>query len=391
MKLMTAGWTFLLLFSIAGWTAAEAQSEVFSTEEICRKNFQTAMEYKKNLKYQDAEEFFTLVVETCPDHIDAYLNLGHVLTQLKKYPDAIDIYQRALEVEPRNLSIKEALAYTYGASGDLEKSIRLYQDILDLDPERHGIYKNLAYLYERQGSWPEALMMAKMVLSVDPSDIVGLQQAARTALDKKLYLEAMNLYEMLYAKQPEDISIQRILGYFYFQVQLSEKAIPIYRAVLEAEPESPSSLFEHKILALCLKKAGLAMEAAEEYEYITEHEPEKLENFYNLALMYNDSKAYDKALNVVERGLRQDPSYQCLYYASGKVYESKAKDAKAAERYDEAVGFFRDAITQFEKCVNGSFCARQCSSEIERMEQFVTITNKEKQKKELEAPSSSAG
>ena len=77
--------------------SAVAQDQVFSTEEICRKNYQTAMEYKKNAKYHDAEEFFALVVETCPDQIDAYLNLGYVQTQLEQYPDAIDTYQRALE------------------------------------------------------------------------------------------------------------------------------------------------------------------------------------------------------------------------------------------------------------------------------------------------------
>jgi hypothetical protein len=93
----------------------------------------------------------------------------------------------------------------------------------------------------------------------------------------------------------------------------------------------------------------------------------------------------------VDRGLQQDPTFQCLNYAAGKVFESKAKDAKTAERFDEAVEHFRTAMAKFEKCVNGSFCARQCTSEIDRMDQFITITIKEKQKKELEAPGSAAG
>lgn len=366
-------------------TPIAAQDEVFSTEELCRKNYQTGMEYKKNLKYQDAEEFLTLVVETCPDKLEAYLNLGEVQRFLEKYMDAIDTYDRALEIEPRNLDVQEALAYTYGASGDLDESIRLYQKILDVDPEREGVYQNLAFLYEKQGKWPEALMMYKKVLARNPDKTDVLQKIARTALDHKLYLEAMNLYEKLYAAMPEDIGVLRILGYFYYQVKLYESAVPIYQTILEREPDSPSSLFEMKILAICLKEAGRPGEAAEVYERIIEREPENLQNYYNLAFMYIDLRDFGKAQDAIQRGLSQDPNYVCLYYAWGKIHENQAKVSDDAERFDEAVGLFGKAKEKYQKCAgSGAFCSSTCQREIERQDALIDRTAKRKQKKALE-------
>ena len=371
--------------------SAGAQDQVFSTEEICRKNFQTGLEYKKNLKYQDAEEFFTLVMETCPDRLDAYLNLGEVQRNLQKYDDAIETYERALEVEPRNLDVKEALAYTLGAAGNLEASIAQYKSLLDEDPERTGVYQNLAFLYEKQGSWPEAFMMYKKVLAEDPGNTELLSKVARMALDNKLYLEAMNLYESLYAAQPEDLGVLRILGFFYYQVKLHDNAVPIYQKVLAVEPDSPSSLFEKKILAICFKNSGRPAEAASVTEEIIDSEPNIMENYYNLAFAYIDLGDWSKAVGAIQRGLEQDPSYHCLYYAWGKVHESHAKKADEAERFDEAVELFGKAKSQFQKCVSGSFCAQQCSGEIERQDLLAERSLKKKQKKEMDGGDLGAG
>jgi tetratricopeptide (TPR) repeat protein len=378
---------YILLLGFAATLGAYAQQEVFSTEEICRKNYQTGIEYKKNLKYRDAQEFFTLVVETCPEMLEAYLQLGWIQTHLEAYEDAIDTYERGLEVAPRNLDLKEGLAYALGAAGQLDRSIRLYQEILDEDPSRTQIFRNLAFLYEKQGKWVEAFMMYKKALAASPDDTELLRNLARKALDQKLYLEAMNLYEKLYEALPEDLGVLRILGYFYYKVHLPEKAIPIYRKVLEREPESPTSLFEHKVLALCLKQAKRPQEAAEEYEYIIQKEPEKLENYYNLAFMYIDMGAFDKAEATVERGLQQDPTYVCLHYARGKSYEARAEAAEKAEDFDSAIAWYEKAAAAFQKCAGQSFCGSQCRGEVDRQEQLVVRAKKQKRKKELEGGS----
>lgn len=385
-----SGASVLALFAVVvgGWGSVSAQDEVFSTEELCRKNYQTGMEYKKNLKYQDAEEFLTLVVETCPDKLEAYLNLGEVQRFLEKFTDAIDTYDRALEIEPRNLDVQEALAYTYGASGDLEESIHLYKKILDVDPERDGVYQNLAFLYEKQGKWPEALMMYKNVLARSPDNVDVLQKSARTALDNKLYLEAMNLYEKLYEARPDDIGILRILGYFYYQVKLYERAVPIYQSILEREPDGPSSLFENKILALSLKESGRPGEAAEVFERIIEREPENLQNYYNLGWMYIDLGDYGKAQDAIQRGLEQDPTYLCLYYTWGKIFENQGKSADESDRFDEAVTFFGRAKEKYQRCAgSGAFCSSACQKEIDRQDALIDRTAKRKQKKLMESPS----
>jgi tetratricopeptide (TPR) repeat protein len=215
-----------------------------------------------------------------------------------------------------------------------------------------------------------------------------LQKVARTALDNKLYLEAMNLYEKLYEAQPDDIAILRILGYFYYQVKLYERGIPIYQTILEREPDSPSSLFEMKILALSLKNAGRPGEAAEVYEQIIEREPENLQNYYNLAFMYIDLGDYRKGQDAIKRGLEQDPTYVCLYYSWGKLYENQGKSADEGERFDEAVSLFGNAKEKFQRCAgSGAFCSSTCQKEIERMDALVDRTAKRKQKKLMESPS----
>ena len=59
-------------------------------------------------------------------------------------------------------------------------------------------------------------------------------------------------------------------------------------------------------------------------------------------------------------------------------------NAEQGKRFDDAMAYFKQAKAQFEKCVSGSFCAKQCEGEIERMDLLHERAFKQKRKLELE-------
>lgn len=153
-------------------------------------------------KFEKARLLYIEVLESEPDFIEAYINLGAVLTAQKKYQDAANYYRMSIKKSPKYaepflglaviylnqenysaafeslvfaLRLKpiypEAqflLSYLYQKSGQFENAISVYKEMISRNPSDEKLYDSLGTAYYLKGDYQEALSQFKKALEINP-------------------------------------------------------------------------------------------------------------------------------------------------------------------------------------------------------------------------------
>lgn len=380
----------LVLLALVGVFAAQAQDDagqIFSQEEVCRKDFQTGQEYLKNRRLSEAAQSFTAVVEACPDMIEAYLNLGSIQVQMRDYEEAIDTYYDALDEDPGNLDAKEGLAYALSSSGELDEALELYLELRQERPEKTDILLNLAFIYRQKDLVAESIMLYNRLLELEAAGAQMISEAGSMALQKKLFLPAVTFYKKLYDSNPNDINTLSILGGYYFKIKFYAEAVEYYDKIFEIAPDNPNVLMHHQIRGLCLKSIEEYARAAEDYEYVVAQKPEDVFNFCNLSFIYKDAGLHRQAIDTVRRGLEVHPGGGCLYYAWGQALEVWSDNLTKEKRFEEAIQRFREAKEKFQRVIDigdehfGNAARQQLERMDAKIERTYALQDKEQQER----------
>lgn len=181
---------------------------------------------------------------------------------------------------------------------------------------------------------------AQRVILIDRLDSAGGIDsrfvAAQRALDLRRYASALEMFEGLYKENPRD---QRILMGRAVSLQMTgneDKAIQAYEDLLDLSPKNPKvlvnllGLISKQYPAVALERlqklynknpgnaaiaAQMGLAAAGMHDYqaaerfigvASSIEPSNPQHYYNLAVIYDRSKAYKKAVKYYEKALQID-------------------------------------------------------------------------------------
>jgi len=358
--------------------AQARDAEIFSQEEICRRRYQEGIQYKNNQQLQQAAERFTEVKETCPDMVEAYLNLGEIQVRLRQYQEAIDTYRDALDADPGNLDVQEHLAFALSSSGDLDDALALYLELHEARPERTELLHNLAFVYEQMDMIAEAIMLYNRLIEMDNATARTVSQAGRLALDHHLYLPAVTFYEKLYEFDPNNVSTLHILAGYYFQIGFYEEALVYYNELLEQDLTESQETTYHKYRAYCRNKVKDFEGAKEDYDYLVAMEPQDVSHHCNLAFACKDGGLLAEARRAVRAGLELHPNAGCLSYAWGVTLLSDAKRLEDRKQYQKAITSYEEARQKFQRVVDlrDANYAGAAAEQIGRVDALIEITGK---------------
>lgn len=369
----------LLAFGLGLWIAgAGLAQQQFSVEELCRRNYQTGLEYHRNQRFTDARESFIAVVEACPDDVNAHRMLGNVAMSLQDFDQAIESFSRVRSLEPDNVDVLESLAYAYSVSARTDEAEELYYRVLELDPYRTGAMQNLAFIFKNQGKLTQALMLDQhaFILMADPDDLDPPEPIARDFLTARIYSQALHLYNARFTRDETDLASARILAFFYYRVGHNEMAVEAYEAVLEAEPESPTALSERQILADALKRLKRYDDALVHMEYVLGLQPDAMNNYYNIATVYNDSGRFDRAIAIADRGLARNPGWGGLHYVKAEAFEGRANRALEAKQFADAIAHYEQALATFQRAVGDAQFGGHATRQVTRQEALIDRARK---------------
>jgi putative PEP-CTERM system TPR-repeat lipoprotein len=194
-----------------------------------------------NQLFQQAADNYKEILKTTTNSTDVWLRLGALQRQLKQYDAALASFEQAGNASPHSPAPLLNQAMLLQAMGKQKQAIDTYNKVLGVDPQNALAMNNLAFLNAETG----------------------------TNLD-----QAMTYAERAKKQFPDNPDITDTLGYVYYQKNLNNEALRIFRQIVQDHPRNPTFHFH---LAMALLKEGDKDGARLEAEKALKNNPQREE------------------------------------------------------------------------------------------------------------------
>ncbi len=272
---------------------------------------------------------------------DAYCRKG--IVEEKAEP----IYREALLFQPDHATVAAQLATIYAKAKRADaEAMAVYETVYTRDPKRRDIGRQLAFSYNQAERADRTLALAQKLLAEDPNDQDMKKLAAHSAVSLDQMDSAIQGYEQVLDRNPDDAETICRLASLYGKKRLSDNnALKVYQRAVRIQTDS---LEFHAALARAFGKQNnwdqvvatikhLLSHAPKQIsaaitlmEELVEHAPKELKLRWFLV----DSLTYDGRLRDAVRHLtdilRIAPSENARALAGfDKILDKNAKDASA--------------------------------------------------------------
>jgi serine/threonine protein kinase/Tfp pilus assembly protein PilF len=164
-----------------------------------------------------AEADFLRAAELTPDNPLAYTNLAQAQMQLNQLPQAEQSLRKTISIQP-NVDAYSELGGVLTIEGKYSEAVAMNLKAVKLDPENYENWGNLATSYEWSSSAP--------------------------TLTDAAYTRAARLAEKARAATPRDPYVLAALGGYYATLRQGERARPMLRQSLALAPTNPGIVYK---------------------------------------------------------------------------------------------------------------------------------------------------
>jgi len=133
--------------------ATQARARANTSDEW----FELALEFDHVGAREDATAAYREAIALDGTHVNARINLGRLLHNVRAYREAEELYRDALRIDPGNAIAAFNLGVALEDQGALQEAMDTYRHALSVDPALPDVHYNLARLYEQQDDRQAAL------------------------------------------------------------------------------------------------------------------------------------------------------------------------------------------------------------------------------------------
>ena len=291
-----------------------------------------------------AIEFYKKAYELDPGSAVIRERLAEIYFKSQRIRDAVIEAQEIIKRDPDNLPARRLLARIYvrtlgdfsAAAGQREtvtRAIEQYREILRIEPGDTDAALWLARLYRLQNEHDKAGEVLRGVLEREPENEATIEQLTQLLLDMGKSSEAIALLERIVKRSPT-AGLLDLLGDAYTQMRDPARAEQAYRKAVELEPAEVS---HRRGLAQALMAEEKYPAALEQYNKLTELEPDDPENYLRLAQIYRQLRQLDRAEESLLHAKQRAPGSLEVIYYEAMIYEAQG-------RFDDAIRVLSDAV-----------------------------------------------
>ncbi len=313
-------------------TLAEKQFESSGKSE----DAQQAINYYKQALTLDADPAITA-------------HLAEVYAESGSTADAIHTADAALQQDPDNLAAHRLLARIYvheladSTDNDTQKqtiasAVEQLQAVQRLDPSDVESQLWLARLYGFQNQPQKAEDQLRGILSRSPDSSGALEQLSQLYLEEGRPQDAIALLQNA-AGSSDDPTLYDLLGKAYSKTGDNAKAEAAFSRAVTLDPEEAT----HRAnLAKAMLDNNDYQGALEQYQKLSQMEPDNAENYLRISQIYRHMNQLDKseaAILQAKKYATSDGGTDLLevLYNEALLYEAQA-------RYKDAIEVLSDAI-----------------------------------------------
>jgi tetratricopeptide (TPR) repeat protein len=290
-------------------------------------HFNLAFAYSMLNRDADSVAEYQKTLELKPGLYQAELNLGIVLLRQKQAAAAVPQLSAAASEKPKEFRPNFYLAEALRQNGDLQKAEETYKTALEIDAKSGGAELGLAETLAKQDRLAEAAAHFKKAAELDAHFRDALLELASLYEQKKQPNEAIEIYQQF----PENPGAQERVGALLFDAgrfadavthfeaavktsptaanrvalaqayvknKQSDKALPVVRQVLAADPKNYDlTMFYGRMI----RDERKFPEAAQQFFAATQLKPDSVEAWSELANMLVSAENYGGALAALDR------------------------------------------------------------------------------------------
>ena len=144
--------------------------------------------------------------------------IANLLGSEKDKEAVLDVMEKLVASQDRSPDAMYAFAHVAAKLEDLQRSRELLEDTLALAPDNVNVALSYISILQRMGREQEALAWLEAELPRREGDDFNLRMAyARLLMEFRMYDKALDQFELLVARQPENTDVLYALGLLYLQ------------------------------------------------------------------------------------------------------------------------------------------------------------------------------
>lgn len=283
----------------------------------------------KKKKWQEAADQFQAIIHIDANHAKAYFNLGRSHYRLKNYQQALTYYQKALDIRKGNYpEVAINIGLIYSAKNEYKKAITIYTEALKKETNSAKLHYNLGLAYIKSGQEKNAMNSYLLAIKYKPDYAQAWYNIAKIYSRNEKFKDAEAAYKKALAIKPGYRSAQLNLAVALTKLGKSAQAEIIYRQVLSV---SPRYFLAWMNLGLVLLDQHRDNEAESVFYQASQLDSENHETISLLAKAQNNQGKMGESEKHYRIALDMKPDDQLyrLEYIRTLIQQEKYKKAKA--------------------------------------------------------------
>ncbi|HAX91142.1 MAG TPA: hypothetical protein DCY07_02905 [Rhodospirillaceae bacterium] len=317
-----------------------------------------------------AKKLVDAILEKNPGHSEALYVRASLAFDDGAYQNAITDLRAVIRDNPKTTSAYQLLSEILLLQGRLDLASDMLGKLLETHPDNAPARVRIAQLFEATGNAKYGLEHLALVTKALPAYAVGWESTARLAITAHKWDLAESAIDALRPLEGQTLTADFLTGQMMSAQGKTEEALTQYKKIVQTAPQSP--LAEHAtgaIIALYEKdknpqaiidflepltekgafalnalgesymKAGKLDLAASAFEKVIETGTRSPKPYLNRAVLFAKAKDFDNALDVLQKGSKNNPADVMLPLMIADIYSKQ-------NRHDDAIAVYEGILAR---------------------------------------------
>jgi tetratricopeptide (TPR) repeat protein len=274
-----------------------------------------------------------------PDSNQGYVTIAQYYQSQNNQDKAIEYLQKAIEAQPDSVQAVSLLAGLYAKAKREKDAVPLYRKIIELTGGTPELKRQLANSLLNIGEFDEATDLLAELSKTDAQDSNLRILMARARIGNRQFPEAIEMLKSLVAGDPDDFEALFYLGVAYDQGGQPAEGAKIFSKLVDAaksgsdELKSNLGIFQQN-LAMCYQNSGDYQKAISVYEEIVKSDPSP-RSYFSLINAYRVDKQFEKALSLGKQQFEKNPKDDNLALVYARCLSDSGKSKEGADILDK--------------------------------------------------------
>lgn len=309
--------------------------------------------YLKGLNYVISKEPDKAIAELTKaarintDTVEIYQSLGNLFREQGEIDRAIKIHQNIVARDNIDDSARidalMDLGIDYRKAGIFDQAIATFLQVIEQQPNRVDAHEHLEKIYEEEKEWEDAFEIQKKIQRLRRSRSRNVLAHLRAELGKSLVekgqtSEAVRVFEEAIDLDSSCLDAHLHLGDLYFEQGEREKAIQMWREIIETQPKF--AFLTYKRLSNAYKALGKGEMMKDILEDAAQKYPEDIQTLMALGRYSFKSGDLGRAESLLKKVVEKNPRYLEAHQILGDIYF-------AGEQKEAALSSYRNLLQIF--------------------------------------------